>query len=315
MRTMLGLLLGALVLVGAMSAACQPHKTYKPPRNAFGQPSFDGVWSSNSLTRLERPNIYPTLVITDAQAHDLRSPPIIPPDPVGAAETETYDSEGLALAHVGSEVRTSWIVDPPDGRLPFTPEGRARAHPALTADDPERRTMQERCLLMPSAGPPMTNGLYNNNLQILQTRENVIIYMEMIHDVRVIPIGRRAHGPVNLWMGDSMGWWDGDTFVIETTGQVAAQAPRASPLATLSLSPDAVVTERLTRISATQILYRYVVADPANYTKPWRGEMPLTVSKGPIYEYACHEGNYSLPNILAGARAQERAVVSRSPGP
>jgi len=308
MRAVLSLLVGALVALAGASASGQPHRSYKAPRNAVGQPSFEGVWTTNSLTRLERPDIYPSVVMTEEKARQLPPPPIKPADAVGGGESETYDAEGLALARVGGEVRTAWIVDPPDGRLPFTPQGRARAHPALSTDDPERRPMQERCLVMPSAGPPMTNGLYNNNLQILQTRENVVIYMEMIHDVRVIPIGRSAHGPFHLWMGDSIGRWEGDTFVIETRGQTPAQVARVSPLVALSLSSEAVVTERLRRISPTQILYSYVVEDPANYTKPWRGEMPLNASQGPIYEYACHEGNYSLPNILGGARAQERAA-------
>jgi hypothetical protein len=216
----------------------------------------------------------------------------------------------LALARVGAEVRTAWIVDPPDGRLPFTAAGRARANQVAKFDGPEFRTNSERCLMMPSVGPPMTNGLYNNNLQIVQTREHLVISLEQNHEIRVVPIGRRPHGAVPRWMGDAVGWWDGDDFVIETTNFAAAGALRSFPLAKLYLSPEAVVTERLHRVSASQILYSYTVVDPSNYTQPWRGEMPLIASKGPIYEYACHEGNYSLPNVLAGARAQERAVIT-----
>ena len=232
---------------------------------------------------------------------------------MGQDESETYDGEGLALAHVGQEIRTAWIVDPVDGRLPFTAGGRARAQAPPTLDGPERRTNQERCLLMPSAGPPMTNGLYNNNLQIVQTKDHLVIVMEMIHDVRVIPIGRATHGSVSQWMGDSVGWWEGETFVIETTGMTPGQAQRSYPLGRLYVSSEAVVIERLRRISPTQLLYSYSVADPANYTQVWRGEMPLIATKGPMYEYACHEGNYSLPNILAGARLQERAALRAEP--
>jgi len=281
---------------------------YRAPRNAMGQPDLEGLWTSNSFSRLERPDVYPSVVITEAQARAIRPPPLIAPDDVGQDESETYD-EGLALARIGGEIRTAWIVDPPDGRLPFTPEGRARAVKPPTFEDPERRYTQERCLTLPGVGPPMTNGLYNNNLQVLQTRDNLVIFLEQNHEARIVPIGRRPHSPVSRWMGDTVGWWEGEAFVMETTNFAPAQSLRTYPLGKIYLSPDAVVSERLERVSPTQILYSYTVVDPANYTRPWRGEMPLNASKGPIYEYACHEGNYSLPNILAGARAQERAAA------
>ncbi len=287
---------------------------YKPQHNRLGQPSFEGLWTTNSLSRLERPDIYPSVVITEAQAREIKPLPLIPPDETGQAESETYD-EGLALSRIGNQLRSAFIIDPPDGRLPFTPEGRARASMPPTFDGPELRTNQERCVMMPGIGPPLTNTLYNNNLQILQTSDHIVIFMEANHEVRIIPVSPRKprdlqHSPVSRWMGDSVGWWEGDALVIETTHFASGQSRRSSPLARLTLSPEAVVTERLRRISAGQILYSYTVVDAANYTQPWRGEMPLNASKGPIYEYACHEGNYSLPNILAGARAEERAEAA-----
>jgi hypothetical protein len=288
---------------------------YRAPRNAIGQPDFEGIWTSNSFSRLERPDVYPSVVITEAQARAIRPPPLIAPDDVGQDDSETYD-EGLALARINGQIRTAWIVDPPDGRLPFTSAGRARAVKPPTFDGPEPRSNQERCLMMPAVGPPISNGLYNNNLQVLQTRDHLVIFFEQNHEARIVPIGRRAHGPVSRWMGDTVGWWEGEAFVMETTHFAPAQSLRTYPLGRMYLSPDAVVTERLERVSPTQILYSYTVADPENYTRPWRGEMPLNASKGPIYEYACHEGNYSLPNILAGARAQERAGAGgRAAGP
>jgi hypothetical protein len=299
------------VLLGWMLALpCTAAEAYKAPRNALGQPDLEGVWSFNYLTGLERADAYPSVVITEAQAGAIRTPPMLPPDAVGQDQTETYDA-GLALARIGEGVRTAWIVDPPDGRLPFTSEGRARALKPPSFDGPEPRTTQERCILSPGSGPPIVNSLYNNNLQILQTRENLVIFQELMHDVRIIPIGRRAHAPVSRWMGDSIGWWEGEDFVIETTHFAPGQSKRYHPLSRFYLSPEAVVMERLRRISPNQILYSYTVTDPANYTKPWRGEMPLQAGKGPIYEYACHEGNYSLPGILAGARAEERAAVEK----
>ena len=299
-----------LVLVLAAPAASE---AYRPALNRQKQPELEGVWSYNSLTRMERPEAYSAVVITEAEARRVPPPPLIPPDPTGQDETETYDAEGLELARINGEIRTAWIVDPPDGRLPFTAEGRTRAQRAPALDGPETRSNQERCLLMPNVGPPMAPAIYNNNLQILQTRDHVVFLMEMNHEARIIPLDTRSHGRVTRWMGDSVGWWEGGTLVVETTGITAAQGLRSSPAGRLYLSPQAVITERLTRIAANRILYTYIVVDPANYTRPWRGEMPLNATKGRMFEYACHEGNYSLPNILAGARVEEQAAMAAKP--
>jgi hypothetical protein len=297
--------LNLALLVVATPAAAQ---AYRPQHNRLGQPDLEGIWSYNSLTRLERAESYSGVVIGEAEASAVAPPPLIPPDGVGQDESETYDAEGLGLARINGEIRTSWIVDPPDGRLPFTAEGRARAQAPPRFDGPETRTNQERCLLLPNVGPPIATAIYNNNLQIVQTRDHVVLSMEMNHEARIIPLGVRAHGVVPRWMGDSVGWWDGDTLVIETRNITPKQGQRTSPAGKLYLSSEAVVTERLTRVSKSQILYSYTVVDPANYTQAWRGEMPLTATRGPIFEYACHEGNYSLPNILAGARLEEKTA-------
>jgi hypothetical protein len=295
----------------AFAAASAAAQTYRAPRTPTGQPDLQGLWTINSLTRLERPDRYPSVVISAAQARTIAPPPLIAPDAVGQDDSETYDAEGLELARFGDEIRTAWIVDPPDGRLPYTPEGRARATKAPTFEGPEPRFVQERCLTLPGVGPPLLNGLYNNHVQIVQTPDHLVIFLEQNHEARVVRIGDRRHGPaaIRRWMGDTIGWWDGESFVMETNGFTPTQSQRSYPLARLYISSDAVVTERLTRISPTQIRYSYTVVDPANYTRPWRGEMPFNATKGPLYEYACHEGNYSLPNILAGARAEERAAA------
>jgi hypothetical protein len=299
----------AVAVLGCSGAASAGG--YRAPRNVFGQPDFEGLWTFNSLTRLERPPAYRTLVITDAQVR--ASPPaeLIAPDDVGQASSESYDA-GLALARVNGEIRSSWIVDPVDGRLPFSEAGRARATWVPGFDGPEARSSQERCVVMPGAGPPMLNNIYNNNLQILQTREHLVIFLEHGHEARIVRIGEHRHRPAAMtrWMGDTIGWWDGDSFVMETTNFAPGQSMRRFPIATYYLSSKAVVTERLTRISPTQILYAYTVTDPENYTRPWRGEMPLTVTKGPMFEYACHEGNYSMRGILGGARRQEQEAVA-----
>ena len=300
-------LIVGLFLAAAAAAGAQP---YKAPHNALGQPALEGVWSYNSLTRLERPDAYPSVVITEAQARAIRPLPMIAPDAVGQAETETYDPEGLEVGRIGDQFRAAWIVDPPDGRLPYTPEGRARAHKPFTLANPEERSNQERCLVFPALGPPLTSGLYNNHLRILQTRDHLVIFFEQGSEVRIIPIGKAPPGGVPRWMGDTTGHWEGDAFVMRTTNFWPTQSLRSFPLAVLYLSQDAVVTERLQRISATQILYSYTVSDPANYTRSWRGEMPFNASRAAMYENACHEGNYSLPNILGGARVEEQAAAT-----
>ena len=310
MASAIALCVLGLVIALGMPVAAQP---YSSPRNALGQPDLEGVWSYNSLTRMERPEAYSSVVIDEAEARRVPPPPLIPPDATGQDETETYDADGLDLARINGEIRTAWIVDPPDGRLPFTPDGRARAHRAPTFEGPETRSNQERCLLLPNVGPQIAPAIYNNNLQILQTRDHVVLLMEMNHEARIIPLGPRTHAVVPRWMGDSVAHWEGDALVIETTRITPAQGLRSSPAGRLYLSPEAVLTERLERISADQILYSYTVVDSANYTRPWKGEMPLNATRGRMFEYACHEGNYSLPNILAGARAEERAASPRDP--
>jgi hypothetical protein len=299
-------LIVGLFLAAAATADAEP---YKAPRNALGQPALEGVWSYNSLTRLERPDVYPSVVITEAQARAIRPPLMFAADDVGQDETETYDAEGREIARIGDQFRAAWIVDPPDGRLPYTPQGRARAHRPFSLANPEERSNQEQCLVFPAVGPPLISGLYNNNLQILQMKDHLVIHLEQGSEVRIIPIDKAPHG-VARWMGETTGHWDGETFVMRTTNFWPTQSLRFFPLAAVYLSPDAVVTERLQRISATQILYSYTVSDPANYTRPWRGEMPFNVTRAAMYENACHEGNYSLPNILAGARAQEKAAAT-----
>jgi len=303
-------LIVGLFLATVTVTATAGEQPYKAPRNALDQPVLEGVWSYNSLTRLERPDAYPSVVITEAQARSIRPLPMIAPDAVGQAETETYDPEGLEIGRIGDQYRAAWIVDPPDGRLPYTPEGRARARKPFTFANPEERSNQERCLVFPALGPPLVSGLYNNHLQILQTKDHLVIFFEQGSEVRIIPVGEAPRGGVRRWMGETTGHWEGEAFVMRTTNFWPTQSLRSFPLAVVYLSQDAVVTERLQRISAKQILYSYTVSDPANYTRPWRGEMPFNATQAAMYENACHEGNYSLPNILSGARVEESAAAA-----
>ncbi|MFL5294911.1 MAG: hypothetical protein ACJ798_00885 [Phenylobacterium sp.] len=289
---------------------------YRAPRTASGQPDLQGVWTNLSLTALERPKDFQALIVppAEAAAYDRRhsgTPPPVPGDPVGSVETEWYD--GASLARIGGAARSSWVVDPPDGRLPYSEVGRrsfdaARAR-AGTADNPEVRATNEQCLLGSAgvSGPPMLNARYNPNYQFVQTAGTVALLVEMNHDVRIIRLGDRRHLPADVrpWMGDSVGWWEGDTLVVETTNFPPRESLRGLGGSAHFMSEAAKVTERFTRVSPTQILYAFTVDDPAVFTRPWKGEMALNAGKGPIYEYACHEGDRSLAGILAGARVAE----------
>jgi hypothetical protein len=225
---------------------------------------------------------------------------------------------GRTLATVNGEFRTSWIVDPADGQLPLSADGRklvaqarAFARQADTPVGPEALEPWDRCLISSrgSGGPGMLNNIYNSNYQIVQTPRSVAIVVEMIHDARTIPLfpdkasAQAAHGPAVLkrWLGDSVGWWEGDTLVVETIN-VNPEQGRAGPL---FLSAKGRVTERFTRVSDGQVFYAFQVEDPVYYSQPWRAEMSLNARKDLIYEYACHEGNYAMSGILSGARAQE----------
>ncbi len=319
-------LIAALVLAAALAGAAQA-QAYKAPRNAFGQPDFEGTWTNASLTSLERPAQFKALTITEDQAKAaeaararMMAASNRPTDPNAGAPPKADDpggyntvwiDPGAAFGRIGGEVRTSWLVDPADGKLPYSPAGRKLFADTLASartnfDGPEGRPLGERCILGfgSSAGPPMLNVLYNNNYQIQQARDHVVIVVEMNHDARIIPLAGKATG-LTAWMGDSVGRWEGETLVVETTRFNPQESLRPYFGASLYLSPDARVTERFTRVSPTQILYEFRVEDPKVFTQPWRAQMALNATRGPMYEYACHEGNYALPGILGGARLAE----------
>jgi hypothetical protein len=210
-------------------------------------------------------------------------------------------------------LRTSLIVDPPDGRLPpLSAEGQKRAAERAAArkqmgaptDAVQNQPLSVRCIIMDRDGPPMLPGAYNNNYQIVQTPGNVMILVEMIHHVRVIPLDGRPHLPQNVrqWMGDYRGRWEGDTLVVETTNFTDKTAFQGS-------SENMRLTERFTRVDENTIMYKFTVDDPATWTRSWSAELPMKKTIGPLFEHACHEGNYGLTNTLAGARAEEKKAA------
>ena len=216
------------------------------------------------------------------------------------------------------------VIDPPDGKIPaLTPAAAAarqrRLDKILHPDGPEELSLGDRCLLFSTGPPPMLPYNYNSNYQIAQTKDHVAIYVEMIHDTRVIPLNGRKHLPSNvrLWYGDSVGHWEGDTLVVDTTNFIDKTAFffQVPNLATSGVFADENmhVVERFRRLDAETILYQFDVDDPTAYTRPWKGELTMAAASGPIYEYACHEGNYALPGLLRAARAQEKAGAAAKP--
>jgi len=301
---------------------------YRAPRTADGHPSLQGMWTNNTITPLERPpeladrqfltqeeQMAMELAVAAATAEaDLPSDPNRPPPTKDQIDLEdSYNAfwfdDGTKVAIYNGERRTSLVVDPPDGRIPaLTPAALARL--AAAAEErarepfrgPESRSLAERCLLSfgSSSGPPMLPILYNNHYQIVQSPGYVMILVEMVHDARIIRIDSEPLPAVmSPWMGDSIGRWEGETLVVETRN--------IHPLQTYRGSGDQFHTvERFTRVGPDTMNYSVTVTDPDTFSRPWTAEIPMLRTQDKLYEYACHEGNYALQGILAGARVQER---------
>jgi hypothetical protein len=313
----------------AHTADAAKSKRWVTPRTADGQPDLQGIWTSATLTRLERPEQFgDRLVLTAEEAAKIegseaayvadRAKPTdldkAQPNCVnfqfGCGYNMFWIDRGSQVITVNGEKRSSVLVDPPNGKIPpLTPERqkflaqRRGAHGSF--DGPEARPLSDRCLLAfgSSSGPPMLPVLYNNHYQIVQTRDHIMIMVEMVHDARIVRLGS-THVPADVrkWMGDSVGHWEGDTLVVETTRFTDYEGFRGA-------TPNVVITERFTRSGPDTIDYRFKVDDPQAFTRSFSGELPFNRTDEPIYEYACHEGNYALPGILAGAREDEKSGV------
>ena len=308
----------------AVSCLAQTHPAAKSPsipRAPDGHPDLQGTWTNATITPMERPaGVKATL--SDAEAVDLEK------KAAGqlAADDGASDSPGLRaagsggvggynilfidrgseFARVDGVKRTGLIVDPPDGKIPPVTAAARERNMALMRNfnrfgSVKERPAAERCLLSfgSSSGPPMMPVLYNNNYQIIQTPETVMILVEMVHDVRVVRMnGTHPAKNIRLWLGDSTGRWEGDTLVVDTANFTDQTSFRGS-------SPDLHVIERFTRADATNILYKVTLDDPSTWAKSWTMEYPFVATSGPVYEYACHEGNYAITDILGGARKSD----------
>jgi len=311
----------ALLLIMAPTVFAQQ---YLPSRTPDGKPDLQGNWTNASITTLERNPRYQKLVLsTDEVVRATQGHPqnvrLATDDNLvqGAlldgsdlAQGRGYNAfwidPGTSFGSINGEYRTSWIVDPPDGRIPYSEQGRAfRAslrEKNSAFDGPESRPLAERCISTNMrVGPPMINGLYNNYYQIVQTPDYVMIRTEMVSHARIVPLNKEHSMTVQSPMfGESVGYWDGDTLVVETTNFHPLQVETS-----ISLSHGAKVQERFTRSSDDQIVYEFTIDDPDFYSQPWRGEVSFRKVPEGVYEFACHEGNYALSGILAGARRSE----------
>ena len=347
-RSGVRILAGAVAAIGlaafgvahlqAQQAPAGIAKPWTMPRTADGKPDLQGTWTNATITPLERPSGVSNLVLSQAEAAAMEkttadrverlnqnSDPNRPAPPQGgdgstgaAGNVGGYNNlwldPGERVAVVDGQFRSSLIIDPPDGRLPATtPEARARTQARMKMmagrgqyDHPEFRPLAERCLL--SFGPTtplIPNYFYNNNLQIVQTPDHVMILMEMVHDARIVRMGG-THLPKHIrpWMGDSIGHWEGDTLVVDTTNFPLQQPFRGS-------AENLHVIERFRRVDAKTINYRFTVEDPTTFARPFTGEIPFRATDELIYEYACHEGNYALSNVLSGARNEEKRLGTK----
>src|SRR5579871_5943069 len=301
----------AAAVVSAQSAA--PANASKPgaiPYAADGHPDLSGIWSNATRTPFERPAVFQgRATISDEEAHKWETrenerweegSKIDGGRPVtieGGAYNVLFYDNGSELARIGGQKRTSMVVDPPDGHVPaMVPEARdrMRTRRASVPGDYKSLSADTRCLVGNTPSVPLVPALYNNNLEIVQSADSILIEVEMVHDARIVHMTPKHQPPtVRQWFGDSIGHWEGDTLVVETTNFNDQTHYRG---ATMNLK----VTERFTRVSDKTIEYRATMEDPSTWTKPWSIELAFTSVPGPLYEYACHEGNYAMEGILGG---------------
>ncbi len=318
--------LPVVIAFGLLAPAAVAAETWTVPRTADGQPDLQGVWDFRTITPMERPIALGTkeffteeeAALWEREENRRQDRDQIDPETGGlqypkggvVPYNEFWYDRGNKV--VGTK-RTSLIVDPPNGRLPeMTPDGKKRADLRAAeqretqlgrphADSYEDRPLQERCIVGLNAGPPMHPGAYNNNFQLFQTPQYVVILNEMVHDARIIPLDGRPHGHIRQWKGDSRGHWEGNTLVVDT---INFKRETSLP----NSSANTRLIERFTRTDADTLLYEFTVEDPTMWTRPWTAVVPTRKSEDLIYEYACHEGNYAMASILAGARAAEKAA-------
>jgi hypothetical protein len=282
---------------------------------------LQGVWAHTNLTPFERPAELNTFVISAAEAGEIKAKVIARGEDLSRPSEPSLYFDDRNVEPIRGELRSSVVIDPADGKIPGneafkTKLGRARAGLLTAFDGPEQRPVSERCLGALSSMPPVQLIPASDLRQIVQTPETLAIVTEELHEARIIRMNaKHAPAAIESWEGDSIGWWEGDTLVIETKYFSPTSEWRASVASALLVSPATIVTERLTRVSADEMKYVFTVEDPTYYTQPWSGETRFDRSTSRMIEYACHEGNYSLTYVLMGARAVEARAADGSASP
>jgi hypothetical protein len=336
-----GCIAAAVITVSLLTAipvaaqALGPVDGYNVPRTADGQPDFEGFWTNATRTPLQRPagmasEFYTAeeVAATESREAELETAPTVP----GTTADVHYDYSQFGLTHsqstLATSLRTSLIFDPPDGRIPpMTTEGQRiaaqREEEALLKGgrfaSAEANELDDRCISMGGSGPPMMDAGYNSNYQILQNRDYVMILTEMIHDVRIIPLDGReqADGKIRQWIGTSRGHWEADTLVVETANFNGKKPFPFQPDAVIrptyyGSTENMRVTERFTRVDDETIVYQFTIDDETMWSRPWSAELPMKKTIGPLFEHACHEGNYGLTNTLVGARLEEQQAAEEA---
>ena len=290
------------------------------PHTSWGDPDLQGIWDFRTITPLERPDeLAGKAVLTAEEAAEFEAQTLSRQNKDLRAEDGISAQRDVANAYnqfwwdygdkLTADRRTSLVVDPPDGKIPRSQDvrerfaGRGGGFGPTTPAGPEDRPLWERCILGFNAGPPMLPSAYNNNVQLFQTPGTVVIFNEMVHNARIVPLEARPHlsQDVRQWTGDARGHWDGATLVVETTNFLRETGFTGAG-AGLNL------IERFTRVDDDTLLYEFTIEDPDSFTRPWTAAIPMAKTDGPMFEYACHEGNYGMTNLLAGARADDAAA-------
>ena len=333
-RLIVMLLAGTVVMLAAMPAASQTETASEtaPPRTSWGAPDLRGIWDFRTMIPLERPRAFEGReFLTEEEAAEFEQRTINGRNNDNRSGNAAADVEGAYndfwwdWGNDLTDNRTSLITDPPDGKIPALAADARRQfvmgpqpRPVRTrvviggpAHGPEDLGLSERCLVGFSSGPPILPSAYNNNLQVFQTPDYVVILTEVIHEARIVPLDGRPHLPshVRQWLGDSRGRWEGDTLVVETTNYTDKTGSFNTLTAAWGSGEDLHLIERLRRVDADTLVYEFTIDDPKTFTRSFTASIPMKATEGPIYEYACHEGNYAMTGVLAGARAAEKEAA------
>ncbi len=332
-------LAAVFTVIAGVALSAIPAATQTAPRTAWGQPDLGGIWDFRTITPIERPEeLGDKAFLTEEEAANLEQEAV--DRDVRLFNREAQRTEAGASVDSGTDGapgaynnfwmdrgtrpietrRTSLILDPPNGRFPeLSPVGQRRTDERRAyleehaADSYVDRNTSDRCIVGFNAGPPITPLAYNQNMQLFQTPDHVVVFTEMVHTARVVPLdGRPAlNNSIRLWSGDSRGHWEGDTLVVETANfsEKRRWIPLGSGAGGIGSTANLTLVERFTRVDADTLEYTFTVTDPETWTSPWTASMPMRGTDAPMFEYACHEGNHSMEGILAGARADEKAAA------